>query len=227
MLQTAYIQTKITNYITKELSSKLKSDIHIDNVNISLFKGFKITGILIKDIQKDTMLYIKNLYILPSGIPTNFNNLSFRSVELNEVYFDLHEIKKDTLNLDYIIDAMISENDTGTTKDFHLRIGNLKLHNSDFKYQEIDSIISPGMDFENMDFSDIEVDIDDIDIFNSTIKTKVKKISLKEKSGLTVENISTASNLITPDNIRIKDLNIETDKSHFEFDSLNLKYPER
>ncbi|RLD49647.1 MAG: hypothetical protein DRI94_10730, partial [Bacteroidetes bacterium] len=37
----------------------------------------------------------------------------------------------------------------------------------------------------------------------------------------------TASNLITPDNIRIKDLNIETDKSHFEFDSLNLKYPER
>ncbi len=227
MLQTAYIQTKITNYITKELSSKLKSDIQINNVNISLFKGFKIKGILIKDIRKDTMLYIKSLYILPSGIPTNFNKLSFRSVELNELFFDIHEIKKDSLNLDYMIDAMISENDTAESKDFHLRIGNLTMHNSEFKYQEIDSLTNPGMDFEDMDFSDIEVDIDDIDIFNSTIKTKVKKISLKEKSGFTVENISTAANLITPEKIRIKDLKIETNKSHFEFDSLNLKYPER
>lgn len=227
MLQTAYIQTKITNYITKELSSKLKSDIHIENVNISLFKGFRIDGILIKDIQNDTMLYIKKLYILPSGIPTDFNKLSFRSVELNEFYFDLHEIKRDTLNLDYMIDAIYSENDTSSSDDFHLRIGNLTLHNSVFKYKEIDSISNRGMDFEDMDFSDIEINIDNVDIFNSTVKTQIKKISFKEKSGFTVKNISTASNLISPDKINIKDLKIETDKSHFEFDSLNLKYPDR
>lgn len=227
MLQTAYIQTKITNYITKELSSKLKSDIHIDNVNISLFKGFKIEGILIKDIQNDTMLYVKNLYILPSGIPTNFNNLSFRSAELNGFYFDLHEIKKDTLNLDYMIDAIYSENDTSASDDFHLRIGNLTIHNSVFKYKEIDSISNPGMDYEDLDFSDIEININDVDILNSTVKSQIKKISLKEKSGFTVENISTERNLISPDRINIKDLKIETDKSHFEFDSLNLKYPDR
>ncbi len=227
MLQTAYIQTKITNYITKELSSKLKSDIHIDNVNISLFKGFKIQGVLIKDIQKDTMLYIKDLYVLPSGIPTDFNNLSLKSVELNELYFDLHEIKKDSLNLDYMIDAMISAEDTSASEDFHLRIDNFTLHNSVFKYKEIDSITSPGMDFEDMEFSETEIEINKIDIFNDQIKTQVKKIAFKEKSGFTVKNISTASNLITPDKIRIKDLRIETDKSHFEFDSLNLDYPER
>jgi len=227
MLQTAYIQTKITNYITKELSSKLKSDIHIDNVNISLFKGFKIQGILIKDIQKDTMLYIKNLYILPSGIPTDFNNLSLKSVELNELFFDLHEIKKDSLNLDYMIDAIISDKDTSASEDFHLRIDNFTLHNSVFKYKEIDSITSPGMDFEDMEFSETEIEINKIDIFNDKIKTQVKKIAFKEKSGFKVENISTASNLITPDKIRITDLKIETDKSHFEFDSLNLNYPER
>ena len=227
MLQTAYIQTQITNYLTKELSSKLKSDIHIDNVNISLFKGFKIEGILVKDIKKDTLLYIRKLYVLPSGIPTNFNNLSFRSVELDELYFNLYEIKKDSLNLDYMIDAMISENDTSSSEDFHLHTGNLTVHNSIFKYKEIDSIKNPGMDFEDMDFSDIEINIDDIDIFNTTFKTKIKKISMTEKSGLIVKNISTKSNLISPNKMRIKGLKIETDKSRFEFDSLNLNYPER
>ncbi len=227
MLQTAYIQTKITNYITKELSSKLKADIHINNVNLSLFKGFKIQGILIKDIQKDTMLYINSLYILPSRIPADFNNLSLKSVELNDLYFDLHELKKDSLNLDYMIDAMISEEDTSASEDFHLRIDNFTIHNSIFKYKEIDSTSSPGMDFEDMEFTEIEVNIKNIDILNYNIKTQIKKIKLKEKSGLVVENISTASNLITPDKIKIKDLKIVTDKSHFEFDSLNLNYPKR
>ncbi|NOZ35357.1 MAG: translocation/assembly module TamB [Chlorobi bacterium] len=227
MLQTAYIQTKITNYITKELSEKLKTDIHIDNVNISLFKGFKIQGILIKDLNRDTMLYIKDLYILPSGIPTNFNKLSFRSVELDELYFNLYEVKKDTLNLDYIIDAMIPKNDTSKTEDFHLRTANLTIHNSVFKYKEIDSITNDGMDFEDMQFSDIEVNINDVDIFNSTIQTVIKNISLKEKSGLIVKNISTKKNFISPTKILIKDLDIQTDKSHLQFDSLNLSYPDR
>ena len=227
MLQTAYIQTKITNYLTKELSSKLKTDIHIENVNISLFKGFKIQGILVKDIKKDTMLYISKLYVLPSGIPTNFKNLSFRLIEFNELYLDLHEIKKDTLNLDYMIDALISDNDTSTSEDFHLCIKHLKLTNSVFKYKEIDSITNPGMDFENMEYSDIDAEIDNIDIFNSRIQTQVKTISLKEKSGLIVKNISTEKNIITPKDIKIKKLKIKTAESNLEFDSLNLSYPER
>ncbi len=227
MLQTAYIQTEITNYLTKELSDKLKTDIQIENVNINLLKGFKIKGILIKDFNKDTLLYIKDLYILPSGIPLNTNDLSLRSVELNELYFNLYEVKKDTLNIDYIIDALIPENDTSNVEDFHLRIADLSIHHSVFKYKEIDSIANPRIDFEDMKFFDIETDISDIDIFNSTVQTRIKSFSLKEKNGLVVKNISTKRNLISPTKIRIKDLIVQTDKSYLEFDSLNLSYPDR
>ncbi len=228
LLQTSYIQTKITNYITKELSDVLKTEIDINSVNISLFKGFKLNGILMKDINKDTMIYINKLYILPKGIPSDFNKLSFQSIEIGDLFFDLHEIKKDTLNLDYVIDAILTnEKDTLNQKDFSLKAKHLIIKNSIFKYKEIDSIQSPGIDYEDMEFSEINAEINNIDIFNDKIKTEIKKISAKEKSGLFVKNISTENNIITPDNIRIKNLDIETSDSHLAFDSINLKYPDR
>ncbi len=225
MLQTVYIQTQITNYVTKKLSEKLKSDIHIDNVKISILKGLKLEGVLVKDIQNDTMLYIGKLYTLPSGIPNNFNNLSFRYIEIHELIFDLHEIKKDTLNLDYIIDALSDKNDTSASSDFRLHARSFKMHNSVFKYKEIEHTSNFGMNYEDMFFSDINIDMDDVDIHNDVIKTKINKVSLKEKGGIVVKNISTASNTVSSQIIKAKDLKVYTEKSSLEFDSINLQYP--
>ena len=227
MLQTSYIQTKITQYITRELSGKFKTNIYIKSVNITLFRGFKFHGIIIEDFDRDTMLSIEDLYLLPSGIPAELNDISFKFAEINKMYLNLYEVKKDTLNIDLIIDKLTENGDTSSAADFVMKIKNFKLTESVFAYKEIDTVKNAGMDYEDLYFFDINAELKDVNIFNSRVKSAVKSISFEEKSGLKVKNISTEKNIISPEKILIKDLKIITENSNLQFDSLNLRYPDR
>ena len=102
LLQTTYIQTKITNFITKELSEQLNTEIKIDNVKLSLFKGFIFKGIYIQDQQKDTLLYVKELSVIPAGLQTNFSNISLTEIHIDSMYLNLYEIEEDTFSI-YIV----------------------------------------------------------------------------------------------------------------------------
>ncbi len=56
-VQTEYIQNRIIQVVTGKFSKELSTEVSIKKVNFSFFNSMNLEGLLIKDKQKDTLLY--------------------------------------------------------------------------------------------------------------------------------------------------------------------------
>ncbi len=56
-LQTEYVQNKLVRYATTKLSTALGTEVRIQYISLSLFNRMNLEGTLVKDQQKDTLLY--------------------------------------------------------------------------------------------------------------------------------------------------------------------------
>lgn len=224
LFQTSYIQTKISNFITKELSEKLHSKITIDNVKISLFRGFVFKKVYIEDQQQDTLLYLKDLSIIPSGLQIDINDLTLKELRANEVYLNLYKVGKDTLNIQYIIDALNDVEDT-TTNNFKYNVQKFAIIDSRLKFNIADSVKLNGIDFKNLNLSNININLNNLLVENENIISEIKNISFKEQSGFIVEELNSKKANINPKQLHLKEFNFKTPTSQIMFDSINFDYP--
>ncbi|MCF6365876.1 MAG: translocation/assembly module TamB [Bacteroidales bacterium] len=225
LLQTAYIQTKITKFITKELSEKLNSEIDIDNVEISLFKGFIFKGIYIQDQQKDTLLFIKELSVIPEGLQTDFSNISLKEINIDSLYLNLYEIGKDTLNLQYILDALSSDEKEKTDEDFKLDIKNISITNSSFSYFIPDTVKKHGFNYKDLELDSINIKLKKLELNNKNIYSEIESILLKDKSGFCLKNFTGDKIELSPKHIHFNNLSLQTPDSKLSFDSLYFDFP--
>lgn len=224
LFQTSYIQTKISNYITKELSEKLNSEITIKNVNISLFKGFVFNNVFIKDQQQDTLAYIDNVSIIPNGLQFDFSDISLKEIRINDFYLNLYEVGKDTLNIQYLIDEL-SNKDIDTLETFSLKSQQILIANSRFKYNISDTIVENKINFKNLSLDSININLSNFKNNGDNFFAEIKKISFKEQSGFNIEKISSEKFEINPNKLNLKELCVKTPNTDLRFDSIIFNYP--
>ncbi|MCD4792766.1 MAG: translocation/assembly module TamB [Bacteroidales bacterium] len=225
LLQTSYIQTKITQFIIRELSAKLNADINIDNVKISLFRGFVFNGINIQDQQNDTLLSVKELSVIPAGLQINFEDISLKEIIIDDLFLNLYETNIDTLNLQYILDALKSDKETDTSQNFKISSKTTVINNSCFSYRKIDTVIVKDFNYKNMRLDSFSLKVNDLLINNDDITAQIEKLSFKDKSGFIINNFQSQKININPEHIRLKKLFVKTNNSQLNFDSLNIDYP--
>lgn len=191
------VQQWIKNVALKELTAKINSKITIDNIYIRFPNSLNITNIYVEDQSADTLLFAENLN-------AKFNLLPLLKKELliNEINFsDFHaNITQDSLNapmnFQFIIDAFASE-DTTEKEPSQLRINleKIRLKNGRASYHVKSEPDTPEafnanhINVSNLN-SDISLDYVDLEKFN----LRVKKLSLKEASGIELNNISLNTN---------------------------------
>jgi len=227
LFQTSYIQTKITNFFTKEISEQLNSKINIDNVKFSLFRGFVFDGIYIEDQQSDTLLYVKHLSIIPKGFQIDINNISLREIKINSMYLNLYSVGKDSLNIKYLLDALYTNNSTNLVEDFMLISQNFSIKNSRFKYNVSDTIKNNGFDFKNLKIDNLNINLKNFLIKNEDIVSEIMNVSFKEESGFVVLNVNSKKAHFNPQKIHLKSFTFQTPQSNLVFDSLNFNFPSK
>ncbi len=225
LLQTAYIQTKITKFVVSEISKELHSDIEIGNVKISLFRGFVFKNIYIQDQEKDTLIFAKEISLIPNGLQINYNDLSMKEVSVKDLYVNLYEIEKDSLNVQYLIDALKLDNKKDSDNNFNFYSQKVLITNSKFSYKENDSIYIPGVNLKDLKFDSINSLFLNFSIKNEKIKSEIDKISFTEKSGFKLSDLSSKKILVNPKQIHLKELVLKTPSSELAFDSLNVDFP--
>ena len=62
-IQTSFVQNWATGIATKKLSKALGTEVRIKNISFSLFDKVNLEGTLIRDKQKDTLLYADQLRV--------------------------------------------------------------------------------------------------------------------------------------------------------------------
>lgn len=127
------VQTWLAKQVTRQLSHDLKTEVKIDKVTFSLFDKLDFSGILIKDIHKDTLLYAGTLRVRITDWFFLKQKADLKYIGLEDAIIHL-ERKQPTWNYQFIIDHFTSSDTSKSDgQDIYINLRKLDLKNVTFK----------------------------------------------------------------------------------------------
>jgi hypothetical protein len=216
LLRTPSVQTYIVGKLTNYLSEKLHTVVSIDGVDIEFISKVVIEGIYVEDLHKDTLLYAQKLKVDIQKLLLDKNIINLKGVTLEECRVNLIQYKnEEDLNFQFIVDAF-DNGDTTTTKNkkpLKIFSNKLELKNVDFSYNyEADTSSFAGVNFDHIHLKNVNGSFESIKIINDTIRADIKSLSLRDKSGFQVYEMSTNFK-ISPKEMICENLHLITNKS--------------
>ncbi|NCD71634.1 translocation/assembly module TamB [Mucilaginibacter sp. R11] len=208
---------KATAYLSKELNTK----VDIKSLYIKPFSSIVLEDLYVLDKQHDTLLRTPRLTIdlekfsIFNSIPAR--TINFDSIALDRGSFYLKKYKDSTTNLKFIIDYFNSgppDTTKKVSKPWTLNFGQIALNDLRFRYKNyLDTTKTKAqVNFEDVDVSNFSVNIRNMDLKNHLFKARLQKLTLKEKSGFYVKELSGNATIDT-NQILIQNLYIVTPHS--------------
>ncbi len=114
-IQLSPIQNWLVKKVTNTISEELKSEVHINHVRFSLFDKMNVEGLLVKDRNKDTLLYAGALRVRITDWFFLKNKIDLKYIGLEDAVVHLLRSHSAKWNYQYIIDHY-SPKKTDTTK---------------------------------------------------------------------------------------------------------------
>ncbi len=224
ILNSSFVQTFLVRKSTEYLTKLLKTEVSVKHVSFSIFKGIILDEIYVEDLNKDTLIFIGELDVVPRKLRISAENIPLIRVKLKDLTLRLHEDSLGVTNLQFILDAFASDTSGDTTSsDFHLSCHRFILENARFSYH----IFRPeqfenGINFDDLNLKNLNVEFHNIDIFNEDISARIEELSFVDKSGLKLSHFDNTDIKVSGKGVFIKDLHLQTPNSDLRFDSLNL-----
>ncbi len=162
----------------------------------------------------------------------NVGTLELQRLYLANAYYHFASISDSTrpkpyTNLQFIIDhysnGKVKKEHRGET--FTVKAATVILNHVHYRMDLPDKrkIVYPyGVQIPHMEFFDIRARIKDVHVVNDNVTARIVTLSTEERSGFKVDKISAAVH-VSPQEIRVNDLIVETPRTHISLDAL-LEY---
>jgi len=217
-LQFKPVQTYVAQKAAAYLSKELKTTISIKSLYIKPFKSIVLEDLLVLDLQKDTLLSTPQFMVDINQLSIDKKIININTVQINNGQFFLKDFKDKSSNLDFIINYFDSGKPTVKKPDrkpFDVTIGRVILNKFAFRYKNYaakDTVQGKNVNFDNVDVKELSGIFDGLDTKNHLVKTNIKNLTLREKSGFYLKNL-TAETTIDSNAIELKKLLLVTDHS--------------
>jgi hypothetical protein len=225
LLRAAPVQTYLAHRAATYLSKQLNTEVVIGGFRLNWFLEAVISDVKILDKHNKVLLQTKKIRANVKSIDLRNHKLILNEIALSNADVNLIYYQADSsLNLQFIVDYFSSPVvDTTQTEPWTLRIDNAKLIGSHFAYRD-ERYMSPGkgIDFSDMDFSKLNLEVKNILVQGDSIIADIKQFTCKEKSGIRLDDF-TARATVCPRGITADKLQITTEKSRLTMD-LKFEY---
>lgn len=214
LLQYSSIQTYVTQQVARYLSKELQTELSIERVHFMPFQSLTVHNLLINDQQGDTLLFTKRAHARLSFVAIWNRQIKIQKITLDRAFVH-YQIYKDHTNLGFLIDYFSAQKKEQTEQrnDIQLDLKHVTLQNNRFKLtNHLFNGRKRGLDFSNLDLTDISGDFSSI-VYNDTIvETDIQQLSFKEKSGLHLREFSALS-YVSNRKMEFKDMILRTNRS--------------
>ena len=212
------VQTWAAKKVTAALSKKLHTKVGIKSIYIKPFTSIVLEDFYVLDKHKDTLLNTPKLTIGISGFSL-FSSISDRTIDFNLIQLDngsvyLKKQKDSTSNLKFILDYFSSPDTSKIkSKPWQFKFEKIAINNFHFRYKnQLIDTLTKGVNFDDLDVTQFSTVINNMDIVHHLFKGAVHNLTLHEKSGLYVKNLTTNATVDT-DQILAKNLFLLTPRS--------------
>ncbi len=139
--------TPVQNWIVKKVAQRLSNDLHtevsIKHVDISLFNSLNMDGTLVKDLNKDTLLYAGKLKLRITDWFFLKDELVLKYIGLEDAYVNMY--RKDSVwNYQFIADYFSPKNPASRKKG-SLKLNLKKLDFKNFSFKKNDEWVGTEM----------------------------------------------------------------------------------
>lgn len=221
LLSIPFIQNKLVDFASKELSSMLKTEVRINEARFNLFSRVSLKGLYVEDQTTDTLAYAGHL-------GAKFKTLDFilhGRLQINKVELEDFKVNitapSDTsdYNFQFIVDRFASTDTTKvdtTTSTLDLVIDDIHLTNGQLSYRIKDKPETPYLfNAADIEISDFNADVNVYSIDMAKLDVRVNVLTAKDKSGLEIKQLQ-GKVLSEGSRLRIEDLLFELPNSHLK-----------
>lgn len=221
------VQNKIRDIGEKELSSLLGADVKIGSINIQPFNKLSMRDVNVIVQPGDTALHVDRLGagVLMYRLVAN-RRLIFSHAEIIGLDGKLHRDSVGApLNIQPIIDKLSPKDKTKPPTLYDLRINNIVIRRGSVSYDILDkkSCDDGRFDKNHIKVYDLKADILLPKIKNDDYRVDLKRLSLKEKSGLNLESFSGKFN-VSDKHLSLNSLEALLPKSRLSVENFELDY---
>ncbi|WP_256011495.1 translocation/assembly module TamB domain-containing protein [Desertivirga xinjiangensis] len=224
-LQLKPVQTYIAKKAARYLSDELHTTIEIKSLYIKPFKSLVLEGLYVQDLDKDTLLYSPEFAVDLNVFNIKQKRIGISSLQLDSGKFYLKSYKQGGTNLQFIVDYFTPKSPAPKVKKkpFNITIDKVVLNHISFKYRNFNrNNALQRINFDDLDLNNLSTTIQNVDTKNHLFKARINQLQFKEKSGFTLNNLSTDA-IIDTNKMEFKNLLLETPRSSLS-NYLLLKY---
>jgi len=206
------VQTIIAKKVTENLNETYGVDITIERVGINWKGEVDIREVLINDHHEDTLIYTKYLNTNILSIKKIIDgDLDFGFINLTEakLYVTTYE-NESTDNLDIFGKSFNSGDTTKVSKPFEMLARTVTAEDLQIRIRDYNEETP-----EILKFNDVQLQAQDLSIYDSDITAEINKLSFLESRGLKVNELS-GKFIYTDTHLDLKEFLLVTDNSRLE-----------
>lgn len=222
-IRTATVQTFLAQQVTNYLSKELNTTFHIDRLDIVFFNKVALDGVLVLDLEKDTIASIGTAFVTLKSFSQTQNLVALKEVNLKSGVIKISRAKETgDYNYWFIQDYFASDKPKTAKKPMKVTLDNIRLSKVNFHYDDNRKDYSAfGMDYDHLKFKNIYLFASGLSTANGEISAFIKHISFREKGGFELNKFSTAVN-ISGEGLKLKRLHIVTPYSQLYLPKMNM-----
>lgn len=214
-----WVQTRLAQYFTSQVQEQLGVAVEIKAVEIDFLRNFHLEGILMRDLHKDTFIYLRTLNVQLRDWNLARNSFKLNHAELFMPLVKIGQYESDSL-LNYEEIFAHLESDTQTSAPIELQIKGIELSKGSFVYFDGEYAIEKNMqgDFNPsyQRYSDINSKINQADYhFDGKMDFDINAFSAQDRCGFAVQQLKGPLQIEGP-NVIMPSLNIKTGKTHLK-----------
>lgn len=216
VLSVPSVQSKVKSIGEAELSKLVGAELSIGELQFSPFNQVVLYDVFIPDAKGDTVFVADKI-----GAGISMYNLLvnrrivFTYAELIGLDARLKKERTDgPLNIQFIIDAFSNKDNKKTSKKFDLKIHNIVIRKSSFSYdvESAENLSQDRFDINHVKIENFRSDIALPRLKNNDFLIELKRLSLKEKSGFYLKNLSVEA-LVSDTCLKMSKLKVELNNS--------------
>ena len=206
-LQT-YLVSRVSAYISKETSSTIT----VGRVEYKFFNRLSLDDLLIKDHNNDTLIYSEEVVAGIRQLDLKNKSIRLGRIFLIKPVIGLVTDSTGSMNLNYFLDFLKKPADT-TKANSVLFIDEIDLRDARFSFvNHSGAKNNTPVDFNNLNFTEINGVIDDFYIKEDTAAFKIYNLGFKESSGFLLTRLS-ADVLLANHSLILSTVNLHCDSS--------------
>lgn len=224
LLHVPPVQAFIGSEVAGALAQKFGTQVSIGKVNLGFFNRIIIDDVMMLDQKGDSMICASRVSAKLDFLPLKDGKISVSSAQLFGLNANIYkQDAKSPMNIQFVLDSLASKDTTRHTP-LDLHIGSLIIRHGAVAYNQRDIAPEPGVfSPQHLGITDLSAHIILGHLTDKDIHLAVKKIALKDKSGLQLRNLRFKLDADQQQAL-LRDFSIELPHSQLQFDDLRATY---